>query len=540
MGRAPTSGGQPSCQRCLRANRICDGYDIPLRMEHHVGGGPQSLPRMRMVISNQPGYNHPPPVELDLRGFEEQMAFSHFFKTYRWANLWRPVMQLAEDPVQPAGKYAASLAMVYGHMASKYQASRLKCRSLTLLQSAMKVVQGTMQKGSRESLVSLIPVLAILNQYDFAVEDATGLLHHYGIQQILKSCGPASFTGERQLAIFRYAREALVRIHKTFPYLRNIMNSRLLTYRYFVLRIQLCQALVQKCRLFLEEEDWKAIPWSHSPKTTTDRLVDILVDIPSLTEKVTSQSKYFTPSARAELLIKIRSLRTSLVSWRWAWEDLYPNAAREVAIKPLVVDLGLSYVSQVMSTGIEFALPNQASEILTYNASMIKLVQLESMLYYENANLETPVSMPIERPRTKGMCDSKGEQQTSALVLPNQLSFMWQLVWEALRVLARLSRQFSVTEAKTFVSLSPIAILYCFLRGFGKQEVVVALIGYSFGLEEADKELFVHELVAAKRPKTSDSLSPVREQSCRFGLNQVQIGFLDEAENLFRMSSEDT
>ncbi|ORY66202.1 uncharacterized protein BCR38DRAFT_473486 [Pseudomassariella vexata] len=165
MGRPPTSGycdtcrkrrikcdrTRPSCQRCFKAGYVCEGYNQPLRIQNHVigtdAGGSQRLVRATGSTST---LKQGPPSELSLIAFQEQMAFSHFFSTYRWAHFWRPIMKTAE----PDGGAAVD--------------------------------------------------------YTWAVERSLGLAHNQGVAQILQHCGPEWFQNEPFLTIFRSCRALLI------------------------------------------------------------------------------------------------------------------------------------------------------------------------------------------------------------------------------------------------------------------------------------------------------------------------------------------
>ncbi|KAH8653805.1 hypothetical protein BX600DRAFT_471667 [Xylariales sp. PMI_506] len=478
MGRAPTSGyclncrkrrvkcdrGRPSCQKCIRSRRQCGGYDVPLRMDIQVGGGPQNFPRGRMVPTPVAEPPRLPPTDLSLEGFQELVAFSHFFEVYHWAHFWRPVLQLQADPHQPVGIYTVSLAMAYGHMSKVYKVPALQVESLRLLQTVVDVVKVTIASGSGEELVNLIPLLVVLFQFDYAIDGINNVAHHYGIQQILKRCGPSVLPADK-LAVFCYAREALI-----------------------------CQALALKCRLFLEEDEWKSIPWGTTPKTFRDKLTDILVDLPGLRDKVSSLS-LLSEKDQNKLSYDIDRRLSQLFRWRWEWEESNSCSAREIAIKPLAGnhdDKHYLASKDMLSTGIEFIVPDQASEILSYNAAIIELVELQCAVHCQLAHMNTPI------PRLKhneGGMTARSElmhRPDKCLLLPNELNFLWQPAIEALRVLACIPQRFSSDTPQTFLTTLPIGILYCFLKKAGLHYLVVAIIGRDLDGKQADIE-FDHE-----------------------------------------------
>jgi hypothetical protein len=260
-----------------------------------------------------------------------------------------------------------------------------------------------------------------------------------------------------------------------------------------VLAAQLCQAHVQKRSLFLETDDWKSIPWTHTPKTTQDRLLDILVHLPSLLERITSQVGYAARDTRFELVEKIESLRRELVNWRWAWENLYPNSVREKRVNLNLSDLNVPCFRDLLSTALEFDNPNRAAELLTYNAAMIELELLRCAVSDEEVHFHTSIP-DLNGHSTRGTV-SDGSRKTAStyLLMPNELEFLWQPAIEALRILALMRKRFSVGDVESFLSLSPIGILYSFVKKFGMQNLVVDIIGHSLDIQQAEKEL-VHSL----------------------------------------------
>lgn len=159
-------------------------------MEHYVPSRSRQIasPTGDVVKARVRPSEMPLNAELDLHAFQEPMAFAHFFATYRWAPLWRPVMQVIENGNEPAGRYEASLAMVYGHLANTYQVPSLKVKSLQLFQTTVGIVQRAISRSSREELPGLIRVLGVLNQYEVSFLPTGGLLFFVLIALNLVRC----------------------------------------------------------------------------------------------------------------------------------------------------------------------------------------------------------------------------------------------------------------------------------------------------------------------------------------------------------------
>lgn len=89
--------------------------------------------------------------------------------------------------------------------------------------------------------------------------------------------------------------------------------------------------LVQKKRLFLEDENWRLLPWARQPdsKSSQDQLVDIMVMLPGLFEDRDALDKIADPDAKHILVSSIRAQLARLLQWHCNWITMYPCVAWE-------------------------------------------------------------------------------------------------------------------------------------------------------------------------------------------------------------------
>lgn len=138
---------------------------------------------------------------------------------------------------------------------------------------------------------------------------------------------------------------------------------------------QAVTALIGRQRLFLEDEQWRTVPWLQDPssKTPQSELLDILIVIPGILEdhstlkvsRRTSQLQYqhLRSRAKAQLLL--------LFKWRWLW---HRHSGHEVS---LATCTNTSPNSTTESFGrLHFRRFVVASEAMLYNTTLMWLLAL--------------------------------------------------------------------------------------------------------------------------------------------------------------------
>jgi hypothetical protein len=137
--------------------------------------------------------------------------------------------------------------------------------------------------------------------------------------------------------------------------------------------------LKQGKRCFLEQPEWKTIPWALEPasKTALSHLEDILCDIPGLKyDAISIQNPELEPAQRIlshqALSRNILDHLSKLYAWRTRWDRDNPDACVEVfGLRPLN-EHGL------FPTKLYFTNSTLAYELIFYNAVLLILLQLGS------------------------------------------------------------------------------------------------------------------------------------------------------------------
>ncbi|KAK0611892.1 hypothetical protein B0T14DRAFT_441180 [Immersiella caudata] len=441
MGRQPSSGycqtcrkrrvkcgmylhrGQPACRRCLTSGHRCDGYDTPLRM-HILSTRPEKdgVPRMVVIAAQSKGQQTVQlqvlaPSEPSHTALTEDTAALYFFNAFVWAPFWRSFLLSASSPENAASKSLAPDracfdALVYGYTGLGLGHASLQDRARQLYTGVLGQMQKLLRDAGKPELAKLIRAVVIMAMYEFAVNREMGESppHHFGICWILRHCGPESFQGAELLHVFRSCRSML-----------------------FIWR---------RSHLFLEDEAWKTVPWRHTPKTLEDRIMDIFVDLPGLSEDTAVPEKLITVRE------KIHALMATLQTWRKDWDASYQRARsrpppaddEENSIHPLFRDSA--------PNTLKFDSPTQALEILLYNASLLYLIQLLKVAIRRISEL-SPFLLNERTPKP------------GAFLLTSPRSSRIQPALEGLQALSAMPELCNRTEEKvTVVPPTPVAILY--------------------------------------------------------------------------------
>ncbi|KAF3764170.1 hypothetical protein M406DRAFT_291222 [Cryphonectria parasitica EP155] len=483
MGRAPTSGycetcrkrrikcdkTAPSCMRCLKSGYVCKGYASGLRIQSLVvvtgSEGSQRLARLAgpSDASSNQRRNDPrrlnPPQGLNLTAFQEHMAFSYFFATYGWACFWKPFLQLAkENDLAPTASHICSLALAYGHMGLGHGDKGLKSMGLELYGRSLREVQTLLSQGgaARTELARLCVPVVILGMYSVYLR----LIHNLGVVQILKHCGPEAFQDEPLLTAYRSCRALL--------------------------------SFAVRRRTFMEEFKWKTVPWQKLPKTALDRLIDILADMPGIVNDMAASERPISPATKASFRSQVGKLRTAIQAWRHDWDRANPGAGSEAPSHLKMDNIDSALFREQLSTTIEFGTTQQALEMLTYNAGLIYLMQLEDIL-----SIGKPHSSPITTEIAKEIRrDSLNRHPSQPLLLPEEVRHTCQPALEAFRLIPSLYKNLVTTRDRVMVILAPLGIVYCSTKGQpGLSKCMEAVLDeIPFFGSGATRDLSVYEL----------------------------------------------
>lgn len=227
--------------------------------------------------------------------------------------------------------------------------------------------------------------------------------------------------------------------------------------RRLTLLVKICQSFAIRRRTFLEEEKWKTLPWATTPKTALDSLIDILADMPGVVNDMAASEHPISPTTRAAFHRKVGQLRTQLREWRWAWHQKHSGVARRVPSHLKLDGVDTAVFREQLSTMIEFDTTQQALEMLTYNAGLIYLMQLEDLLDMGTEPHNAPLSAAdVEYIRRAGK-----SHPSTPLLLPDEARFICQPALEAFRLIPSLYKNLVTTKDRIMVILAPLGIVYC-------------------------------------------------------------------------------
>ncbi|KAJ6440149.1 hypothetical protein O9K51_08040 [Purpureocillium lavendulum] len=386
--------------------------------------------------------------ELPLDAFQEQIAWSSFYQTHGWGIYWRPFLRMAGGERFPAVNRACSLAVVYGHLGHVHRSERLLQRSQALYAATLCEVQRLLGQHSRRELAKLATTSILMGMYNvcpdslpqvfschtnegnpqFVVEKGTGRTHNVGTAQILQFCGPEVFQDDLLRDVFRSSRALLT-----------------------------CQAFSRQQHTFVQHSLWKSTPWSRSLKTTEDKLMDIVVDLPGLAEIATA------PENRTAAEDQARTLSVRLAQWRWEWDRDNAHTMHEA---PVVIATGPVIhhdIERAVAIPYGFNSVSQALEILTYNSALLYLMQIQDTLRHSSGS--SGDSSGSEHAISRSTYRRPWRTLRRHLLRPDEVATMWDVAVEALKTISYISGQLPVTsQAITFVPISPFGILYWVLR----------------------------------------------------------------------------
>lgn len=266
---------------------------------------------------------------------------------------------------------------------------------------------------------------------------------------------------------------------------------------------QICQSFATRRRIFLEEEKWKTIPWAKLPKTALDSLIDLLADMPGIVNDMAASEHPISPATRASFHAKVGQLRTKLRAWRWAWHETHPGVARRVPSHLNLDGVDTPVFREQLSTMIAFDNTQQALEMLTYNAGLIYLMQLEDLLHMGSE----PHNAPLSAADADYIRHAAASHPETPLLLPDEARFTCQPALEAFRLIPSLYKNLVTTKDRIMVILAPLGIVYCSTQKHAElsrcmQSVLEEIPFFNKG---APPELSVYDLALGKEWQSSEA-----------------------------------
>lgn len=187
-----------------------------------------------------------------------------------------------------------------------------------------------------------------------------------------------------------------------------------------------------------------------------------MADMPGLVNDMAASEQPISPTTRASFHQRVGELRQSLATWRWGWNSLYPDAAREVPSNLKLDGVETPVFRDQLATMIEFDTTQQALEMLTYNAALLYLLQLEDLLEMgeQPHNPARLSAFDMEYIRHSGAA----AHPSTPLLLPDEAKFICQPALEAFRLIPSLYKNLVTTKDRIMVILAPLGIVYTSTR----------------------------------------------------------------------------
>ncbi|EFW99820.1 c6 zinc finger domain containing protein [Grosmannia clavigera kw1407] len=350
MGRAPKSGychtcrqrrvkcdkERPECQRCRRSGHQCQGYEAVLRMQSHAavaGAAPGTL-RLGKIqsMTSYPGggtavaarsrqkqaASSSPPAELSFAGFADDMAFSYFFQSYSWINMYSILLQDSSlrGCFEDGDMTGDSLrALCYGLLGRDKSIYMLQDAGRRAYGRAIRSLRTRMAATSKADMATLVKPISLMGSYAVAVDQDLRFTHHAGLAHVLEYCGPEQFQSAALLPVFESIRWTLI-----------------------------SDAIVRRQGTFLEQAEWKTVPWAACPeaKSVTSKLLDVLAGLPTILQGVwgilADRSQWALvggprieqPDTVPRLQVLVRHFEAGGEAWRREWEAAEPELAPRV------------------------------------------------------------------------------------------------------------------------------------------------------------------------------------------------------------------
>ena len=226
----------------------------------------------------------------------------------------------------------------------------------------------------------------------------------------------------------------------------------------------------------MEDTAWKTIPWAKQgldAKTPTDRLHDILCDFPGILEdydRVIAWDPMIPGRAQftAEFLAKILSTMDALYSWRWRWQEEFPDATYLTVPTDADSASSMQRPPSPFQTVIWFRDPLRATELSFYDSLLI-IVQSLCELF--------DIGMEISPFASDPLLPMQGSRMDTVLEICRMADYQ----------LHGLRRSFGA-----FMLLFPLNVAYRNLEPNSAEalwlEKIMALIADSHGFEMSRRE----------------------------------------------------
>ncbi|GAB1201080.1 hypothetical protein APSETT444_010467 [Aspergillus pseudonomiae] len=351
---------KPLCDRCTKGGYRCDGYvafaefhDETKRFPQNWPKAEASLARSRLIHeekSRSPWIITPTRDEDNIftthlvhKIFNQHDAEAiHLASTISF-HLSQPDVNTASDKALVLSKTSLR-ALSTAYFGQVHNLPDLLHRGSRWYSDALKELQLQLyhpEHALREDLLVVIIYLAMYESIAFTVPNAW-MQHYKGLARLTAFRGPGRHT------------------HGAIGH------------------------IASRKRCFLEEPQWKTIPWAEKPesKTLIDCLHDIMCDAPGLLEAVDAFLVGGDETARIGLCRKALSMLEELYVWRWKWEETFPGASYLVSADRNVQGSPLPSTSapRPFETVLWFHDFSRAQELCMYDSTLLLVLKMYQFL----------------------------------------------------------------------------------------------------------------------------------------------------------------
>ncbi|KAI9712909.1 MAG: hypothetical protein M1812_006778 [Candelaria pacifica] len=220
------------------------------------------------------------------------------------------------------------------------------------------------------------------------------------------------------------------------------------------------EALALRRRCFLDQEDWKTIPWLDEPrlKTSLHSVIDLLACVPRLREEsdILKVAKADISSVPVrEFCERLVNLMAELFLWRWRYERAFPGTAFEVASSEATStrEESASDVAEY-PTILFYKHFHVARQPMLYNISLLMILDLATVWDLADTPTQALRRLPNEE---------RPLQASNALVLPHEALTQEEILHEICRSLEFHLRG-PHAAARGMVLLLPLRIAFTYVK----------------------------------------------------------------------------
>ncbi|KAJ5281847.1 hypothetical protein N7478_007219 [Penicillium angulare] len=377
--RVKCDEGKPKCARCHKAGKICEGYtqfvefhdettriagkDFQIQTSNSPGftGSPQSITSQPGVqttfITEYPFF----PVKAD-PGWDEHSIFTTYLvdRLFTWQKpqaqyssfSWMPVL-VGRTENEGLLAYTSLRALATSFFAKVHGEPSIMHKGTAFYSRALRVLQDQLQDSELVFDDDVLLSVFCLSVYELIMftDLSAWINHHKGLARLTALRGP-------------YRHQTGVG-HALLPRLRSTISIAW---------------IIQRKHCFLENPEWKTIPWAISgleSRMPLEKLHDYLVDCPGILEDL-DRLRAWGPNVpgkaefQANFAMRAHLLLEGLYSWRWRWQEDFPDATYLISTATLDPAVALYLPSSCpFKTLIWFHDDHRATELIIYNAAQL-------------------------------------------------------------------------------------------------------------------------------------------------------------------------